>query len=263
MPAPTIQFGPWIFKTFTAAVAAAVLAASIWVMLRTPRDQRPQTANSLLLGLGLGLAAARLEHVLLNWDYFAAHTEAVTAVARGGLGWHGAALGGAAGIWLGTRIWLPTHPHAFQRTLSALAPVIPLLMLAAWYGCAAAGCGCGREVATLADYPPLVAAELPDIYGVVAPRLNTPLFGMAWAVVLGLLLVALLTRRRREPRPASARPLWGLLALAALGMCAIGGTRADVMPEAGGLRLDQWLDLAAVGAAAAAWAAAGRAERWS
>src|SRR5690606_38377072 len=105
----------------------------------------------------------------------------------------------------------------------------------------AANCGFGAEVNTLANYPPLVVAELPDVYGIPAPRYNTQLFGLVLAL-LALGLTIWLFRRGL----LVGRRFWLVLALLSAGMFAIGFFRADYALQVADLRADQWLDLAAM-----------------
>lgn len=107
-----------------------------------------------------------------------------------------------------------------------------------WWGCLGAACGYGAEVDTLARYPAWAVAELPDVYGLPAPRWNTQVFGMALGAAL-LPLMALLAARGW----LRGRRFWLALALLSAGMFAIGFVRADYAPTLAGLRADQWLDL--------------------
>lgn len=239
MPPVIIDIGIGSIRTYTLAVAAGVLIITLLYMCKLERSERARTVDVLLLALALALALARVEHVLLNWAYFADTLNEILLLSAGGLGWHGAVLGALVGLGIGWRVRL--HPSAhkqFARLLDALAFGIPVLMLAAWFGCWSAGCGYGYEVATLADYPSLIAAELPDTYGVFAPRLNTPVFGMAWAVLV--LLVAWRAQNR-------GGRFWLLLALVSLGMFLIGFARANNTLIILGLRVDQVLDLIVFG----------------
>jgi len=187
------------------------------------------------LGICLGgILGARLEHVLLNWAYFADNFSEALRPNAGGLGWHGALLGGLFGLALAAR-WRRLN---FRLLLDALTPALPLLAFAAWLGCWAAVCAFGAEVDTLAHYPAFAAAETRDVYGIVAPRYNTQIFGMALAFVLFLLSIILI-RRKWLPN----RRFWLLLALLSLGMFVIGFFRADFSPIVAALRADQWLDI--------------------
>jgi len=64
---------------------------------------------------------------------------------------------------------------------------------------------------------PLVAAELPDVYGIPAPRYQTQLWAALWA--LGLLALVALLVWRGWPRRGR---FWIALALLAAGMAVIG-----------------------------------------
>jgi prolipoprotein diacylglyceryltransferase len=226
-------------STYSQVIAVSVLVGGAWFVWRARAGTRGAAANLCLLALFVGLAGGRAEHVLLHWDYFAAYTAEAFDLRAGGLGWHGSVVGGLCGLWLGWRMLASEErPYVtFRALLTMTAPCLPLVMLAGWVGCGMRGCGYGAEVATLADYPPLIVAELPDVYGIVAPRFNTALYGAAWATLSGLVLI--LTARRAG---FTHRRLWLALALAAAGMFMIGFARADAVPSVLGLRTDQILD---------------------
>ncbi len=193
------------------------------------------------VGLGAfagGVVGARIAHVLLNWAYFADHVAEALRLNSGGLDWHGALLGGLIGLALIAR-WrqLPV-----RDLLDAFAPALPLLAFAGWLGCAAAVCGYGAEVDTLAHYPAFAVAESRDVYGIIAPRYNTQLFGLALALVLLALSFVLLRYDGLK-----YRRFWILLALFSIGMLGIGFYRGDSVPILLGLRADQIFDLALLG----------------
>ncbi len=192
-------------------------------------------------GLGAfagGIAGARIVHVILNWAYFADHLDEALHPSAGGLDWHGAVIGGVIGLALVAR-WRHLSVRAL---LDALAPALPLLAFAGWLGCAAAVCGYGAEVDTLAHYPAFAVAESRDLYGIVAPRYNTQVFGMVLALVLLALSFDLLRFDRLKERR-----FWILLALFSIGMFGIGFYRGDSVPILLGLRADQLFDLALFG----------------
>jgi prolipoprotein diacylglyceryltransferase len=93
-------------------------------------------------------------------------------------------------------------------------------------------------VDTLANYPPLVVAELPDVYGIPAPRYNTQGFGLVLALLVFGLTVWLFRRGLW-----SGQRFWLVLALLSVGMFGIGFLRADYALIIANLRADQWLDL--------------------
>jgi phosphatidylglycerol:prolipoprotein diacylglycerol transferase len=227
------DIGPLRLQTFALVLALAVMA-SIGLGLRGDPARRGPVMDSCLGALVLGVIGARMAHILLNWDYFRFNSGEMLNLPAGGLDWHGGLLGALLGLGLVAR-WRNLE---IGRLLDRLAPALPLIALAGWWGCRAANCAYGLEVDTLANYPPLLVAELRDVYGIPAPRYNTQGFGL----LLGLCCLGLaLLLRRRDWQPG--KRFWLLLALLSLGMFAIGFARGDVSVLAAGLRVDQWLDL--------------------
>ncbi|NWG15079.1 MAG: prolipoprotein diacylglyceryl transferase [Chloroflexi bacterium] len=242
MPGLFTTIGPWTLQTFTLLLAIAILASAaigIQRALLASRETRPLlraalTADVYLGALVGGVILARLGHVLLSWDYFGNNLSEIFRLELGGLNWHGAVLGGVVGLYAAARL-RRADPAPL---LDALTPGLPLIGLAGWWGCMAAACGYGLELPTLADYPPLVAGENPDIFGIVAPRYNTQLFGLLLSAG-GLLLAGLLLWRGWLRR----RRFWLVLVLLSAGMFVIGFYRGDAVSMVIGLRLDQWFDL--------------------
>jgi phosphatidylglycerol:prolipoprotein diacylglycerol transferase len=197
----------------------------------------------LLGALLLGLLGARVGHVLLDWPYFAENTAEILQVGAGGLNWHG----GLAGALVGAVVMARARRVPLPRLFDALALGLPFMAAALWRACMDAACGYGLEVRTLADYPPWLAAELPNLYGDIAPRLNLPVVGILFAALLGLLVLALAAARR-----VSGLRLWLILFALGSGMAVISAFRDDYVPLWFGRRADQVLDvLVALGAAGA------------
>ena len=234
--------GPLQLQTFSLALALAIALAVVIALSRRPA-RTGATLDVCLLALAGGLLAARGGHILLHAAYFAAVPADMLRAGSGGLEWHSGLAGALGGLWLGAR-WRRVDGRAL---LDVLTPAPALLALGAWRGCVAAGCGFGREVDTLAHHPPLLVAELPDVYAIHAPRYNTPLSGMLLALV-ALLLAGLLFRRGR----LRGLRFWLLTLLLAAGMFLIGFLRADSVPMWAGLRADQWLDLVVMAGSALA-----------
>jgi phosphatidylglycerol:prolipoprotein diacylglycerol transferase len=230
---PEITLGPVTLRIFSLSLTLALIASIGLAALR--RGWRLGDLADVCLGaFAGGIVSARLFHVLLQWRYFADNLGEAFRLNAGGLDWHGAVLGGLIGLWLATR-W---RKLSLRATLDALTPALPLLALAGWIGCYAAACGYGAEVDTLAHYSPLIVSEMPDIYGIAAPRYNTQLFGVALALVI-LVIVALLFWRQW----LYYRRFWLMLGLLSAGMFLIGFYRGDTVPMVAGIRADQGLDV--------------------
>lgn len=177
---PILTVGPLEMPTYRAALTLALGLSALtgWRLWGGPGRTWWTICVAALVG---GVLGGRLAHVLDHWDYFQSALGEAVQVIGGGLDWWGAILGGIAGTLLAARVLrAPAGP-----VLDALTPALPLLMLAGSVGCAAAACAVGREIPTLAGVSPLIAAELPDVYGLSAPRYQTQLWQSIWA--LGLL----------------------------------------------------------------------------
>jgi prolipoprotein diacylglyceryltransferase len=174
-------------------------------MLMLSSSQAARWADGALIALLGAALLGRAGHVLLSWDYFALHPEEALRFDLGGIDWHGAALGALLGLWIGARL----RRFAFDQALAWCAPLVGIIGILVWWMCAGAGCAAGSEVDTLARYPALIAAELPDRYGIAAPRWNTPLVGIVGSLIA--LIVGLIALRRHW----GARGFWLALALMA------------------------------------------------
>lgn len=187
--------------------------------------------DGALIALSGAALLGRAGHVLLSWDYFSLHPDEALRLDLGGIDWHGAVIGALIGLLIGARL----RQFDSDKALAWCAPLVGVIGLLVWRMCAGVGCAAGVEVDTLARYPALIVAELPDRYGIVAPRWNTPLMGMFGSlIVLSFGLIAV--RRRWE-----ARGFWLALALMALIMLIIGAFRPITAAE-------RMLDAAVIGA---------------
>lgn len=222
------------WQTYTLLLAAAILVSGGVILWRTPPPRRACTLDTLLGGLFVGVIAARTLHVLLNWPYFADHTDEILRLAAGGLNEHGAFLGFlfgslAVGQWRGVYA-----PALWDR----LAWALPLLALAAWVGCGVMACAYGQEVQRLAEYPAWLVWEAQDVYGLLLPR-----FAVQRAGALLALVALLWTGVSQVAGWLAGRRLWLALVLLMSGQFVLSFLRADYALYAAGLRLDQWLDV--------------------
>ena len=231
-----LELGPLTLRAYTGwLLGGVVLALGImaWRAHVEAPDRLTAWLDVALVGIVAGVVGARALYVAQEWRYFGDHTEEITRLAAGGMAWHGALVLGAPAVWAAARL----RGVSLRRWTDALALVWPLGMAAAWWGCRGAGCGYGYEVATLADWPRWLVAELPDVYGQYAPRLDVQAIGAAWALTLGAL--ALLLTWRGWLRGVR---LWVVLALAGLGDLLLAYLRADPAPTLWGHRADQVYD---------------------
>jgi phosphatidylglycerol:prolipoprotein diacylglycerol transferase len=232
MPIPYTTVGFWTLQTYTLALALGIGAGAAFGLFRVRK--RPGALVDVGLGVLIGgLLLARLEHVLLNWNYFSYNVSEAFQLNAGGLDWHGALLGGLLGGYVAAR-WRRVNTRDLLDTMTV---GLPLIAHAAWYGCWAANCAYGVEVDTLAHFPAWAVSESADIYGIAAPRYNTQIFGL-W-LTGALLVIAVILLWRGWLRGAR---FWLILALFSLGVFVIGFFRGDYSPMLNGLRLDQWLD---------------------
>lgn len=234
---PNIAFRFFSWPTFGFALALGIVL-SVGIGVYRSGYRASAVIDAGLGAFAGGVVGARIVHVLLNWAYFADHGDEALRLNAGGLDWHGAVVGGLIGLALIAR-WRRLSVRAL---LDALAPALPLLAFAGWLGCAAAVCGYGAEVDTLAHYPAFAVAESRDVFGIVAPRYNTQVFGLALALALLALSFVLLHYDGLKDRR-----FWILLALFSIGMFGIGFYRGDSVPTLLGLRADQSFDLALFG----------------
>jgi phosphatidylglycerol:prolipoprotein diacylglycerol transferase len=97
--------------TFGPVLVVAFLVASAWLQRRARKDlglDSDRVFNVAFALLFLGLAGARLLHVLVFYESYASRPMSFLYVWEGGLAWWGGLLAGL--LWLAW--WLPRHPEA-------------------------------------------------------------------------------------------------------------------------------------------------------
>jgi len=230
------RLGPFTFYSYTVLLDLGIVAGLAGLAWSAQRQaaEAGRWLNAGLAAVAVGLVGARTGYVLVNWAYFRDHLGEALRLWQGGLSWHGGLLAGAVTL----AIWAHWRGLPLGKVADATAPGLALGVAAGWTGCLLAGCGYGREVFDPASPWRQFTAELPDIYGVVAPRLVSQAWAAGWAlVVLGLLLAL-----RRLPLPGGGRFLLAV-GLISLGLFAVGFSRGDASPPVGAWRLDQVADL--------------------
>lgn len=230
-----ITIGIFTLSTYTFLIALAIGILGGWVVRRANVGERKATFDVCLAGLLGGLLLARLEHVALNGQYFRVYPNEIVDFRAGGLDWHGAVIGALFGMALMAQ----RQKIALNPILDHAAIGLPLIMLAAWWGCEIALCAYGAEVATMAAYPPGFTWEAMDRYGYFAPRFYTQQLGKMAAILIFGVALFLLWRKL-----LSGKRFWLLLILSSLSMLGIGLLRGDYAPLIYQMRADTWLDLA-------------------
>jgi phosphatidylglycerol:prolipoprotein diacylglycerol transferase len=228
MPDILARYGPFFLYAYTAILGLGLVASvGLTALLARRRDVGGWFDGALAASAGT-LLAGRAVFVWLNQPYFAENPAEALQLWLGGLNYHGALLGGLAGLWLWARL---TH-RSFYDYAGLFAPGLALLVAAGWAACGVEGCAYGRAAA-----PGLLAANLPDDLGVLAVRYRTQLGGAV--VSLAVFGVALWAFGRARP----GLLFWGTLGALSLGRAVIALGRGDVAPLIAGRRLDLIIDL--------------------
>jgi phosphatidylglycerol:prolipoprotein diacylglycerol transferase len=192
---------------------------------------RTAAIDAALLGASGGLVGARAAYVAVNWSFYRDHLGEAARLWAGGLAWQGGLVLGLALVALyGLRYRIP-----LGRLLDALALGLAWFILFIWLGTGAANDVYGRESFPGEGLLWRLSADLPDLYGLRAPRVNVALLGAAWS---GLVLVALWALRGRLRRPGAL--FLTCLALTGLGGLVLVPLQANAVPYLFHVRID-WL----------------------
>jgi phosphatidylglycerol:prolipoprotein diacylglycerol transferase len=185
--------------------------------------------DAALLGASGGLVGARAAYVAINWSFYRDHLGEAVRLWAGGLAWQGGLVVGLALVVVyGVRYGIP-----LGRLLDALALGLAWFILFIWLGSGAANDVYGRETYPTGDLLWRLSADLPDLYGLRAPRVNVALLGAAWS---GLVLMALWGLRRRWRRPGGL--FLTCLALTGLGGLVLVPLQANAVPYLFHVRVD-------------------------
>ena len=231
-----------------------VAGAAVACLAAHRRGLGPARALDAALAAGLGgLVGGRAAYVLANWAYYQTHVRRALRPWDGGLSWHGALAGGLVAVAaVGASLrGAPSRQGSLRATLDVLAPGAGVLAICAWLGCLMNRLAYGLETYPGEGLAWVMSLELPDVYGIRAPRVAVQLLGAGWGAV-ALTAVVLAGRRRRFE--GLAFPLW--LAVYGAGSFALGFAQADEVTMVAGWRADQLADVA-VAVIGAAWLAVG------
>lgn len=193
-----IELGPLRLPTYATLLSVGLVGSALLSLWQArPRGVTPEHAfDGVLLGFAGGLAGARAAYVMLHWDYFQDHLGEAVRVWSGGLAWQGGLVVGLLLVLLYAR----RRDVPLGNLLDVLAPGLAWFILFVWLGSGAAADIYGRETFPLDGWLWTLSADLPDLYGLRAPRVNVPLLGAVWS---GLVLAGLLLLSRHTFRPGT------------------------------------------------------------
>jgi phosphatidylglycerol---prolipoprotein diacylglyceryl transferase len=220
-------------STYAVCMVVGLIAGTI-VSLSEARRRHIRSAyvlDAILAAVVVGVIAARLGYVLINWIYYQDHLAEIPRLWLGGLNWQAGLVGGSIGAW-----WIARRHSAPMLILDLLAVGTALGACFAWVGSYLSATAYGQELFPGQPFF-FLAIDAPDWYGLTNPRWPTQILGALWALILFLLLW--LTRRKAWQ---DGTRYWLFVAAYSLGAFALGFTRGDDIPVIGGWRIDQVLD---------------------
>ena len=233
------RLGRFTVTGYAALVDAGLLGGAIVACLTARRrGLNPIRVLDTALAAALGgLIGARAVYVAAHWAYYETHVRRALRPWDGGLAWHGGLVGGLVAIFACCVI----RRISLRQMLDVLTPGVAVLAACAWLGCLLNGCACGLETYPGQGLLWALSLELPDLYGIWAPRVAVQLLGAGWS---GVVLVAVILAGRHTWFEGLVFPLW--LAHYTVGSFGLGFLRADEVGLVAGWRGDQVADLALV-----------------
>ena len=241
-----IQLGPLHLPTY-ATLLCLGLAGGVLLSLWQGREQglgQIRSFDIALVWASGGLLGARAGYVGIHWSFYRTHLAEAVRLWAGGLAWQG---GLVLGLLLVT-LYVLRYRLSLRRVLDVSSLPLAWFALFIWLGSGAAADVFGRETFPTEGLLWRLSADLPDLYSLVAPRVNVPLLGIAWSGLV-LLLLALL-RGRLQVRGAR---FCLLLLLTGLGGLILVPLQANAVPYLLRVRLDWWFNLLLASAGLLAW----------
>lgn len=220
-------------STYTAfvllGIGAGLGVALAYVRWRARRTLPPGVfLNVALVTLAVAYLGARAYHVALNWEYYSARPETMAQFGAGGLAMRGAFIAGALALFVYARL----RRLNVDKLADAAALGLALGQAIGWVGALARGANYGM----VSDAP--FALELPDVYGLVAPRF--PLQHLQIGV-FALTFIILVILAMNKPRAGTL--FWVYVGVTAAANFVLGFYRGDETLYVGALRVDQVVDL--------------------
>lgn len=255
IPSPssgTISIGPLELRAYGLMIALGVVGG-VWLLgkqlEKTQLGTSDDASSIAIWGVMAGVIGARAYHVITDWSKFDDNLDAIPKIWAGGLGIPGGLLAGiVAGAWQAKRRGIrPAVVITFGAPAIALAQSIG--RWGNWFN---------QELYGRATGLPW-ALEIDDPRGYSPGTTFHPTF--LYESLWNLALCGVLLWIQRRYRLAAGRLLGVYLIGYGTGRFWIEGLRIDPANSAGGLRLNQWVALAAI-AAGAIYLVATRGQKW-
>ena len=236
-----VRIGPLELSTYSAILGLGLIGSiglGVWQGQRRGLVASRLFDVTLLAAVG-GLVGARIAYVAVNWVYYRDHVSEALRMWSGGLAWQGGL--GLALLLVLVTITRSRLPRA--KVLDALALGWAWFTLCLWLGSGVANDVYGRETWPGDGLWWRLSADLPDLYGLRAPRINVALLGVGWSALV-LAAIGLLTRFSKRPGIS----FFTYLLLTGLGGLWLVPLQASPAPYLLRARLDGWFYLTLVGA---------------
>ncbi len=226
---------PSDFSVYTLSI---LLGALLGLGLALLYARRAGLARAAVLDAGIivliaGGIGARVYYLLMHWDYYGEKSADLWNLAKGGMGLRGGLIVGL----LVLAVFAVLRRESFWHLADAGALGLALAESLGWYGSGLIGANYG--VVSEARWAP----ELPDLYGIIAPRVPVQMIAALFYFVLFCVLA--LWAWSSQPRAGSL--FVAFLIISAGAMFVLGFVRADETAMWKGWRIDQWVDLVLVG----------------
>jgi phosphatidylglycerol:prolipoprotein diacylglycerol transferase len=228
-----IHVGPLRLPAYAALLSLGLIGGVLLSVWQGPRRGLVSTTSFdvALLAAVAGLVGARATYVAVNWAYYRDHLAEGLRLWAGGLAWLG-------GLALGVLL-VALYGVRRQLSLGVLFDVLTLgfawFTLCIWLGSGVANDIYGRETFPTDGLLWTLSADLPDLYGLRAPRVNVPLLGIIWSTLVFVVLISLERRLRKD---GSLFLMY--LTLTGLGGLALASLQANVVPHLLHVRVD-WM----------------------
>ena len=233
---PLLRIGPLTVATYSALISVGLIGGAAIVYLVAQRRGPSATCalDAALVAAVGGLLGARVAYVAVNWAYYSDHLGQAFDLWGGGHIWPGGLVGGLVVVI----VYAAVRQVSPWSLLDALGPGVAFFTICVWLGCFLNQCAYGVETYPGQGLLWALSLELPDMYGLWAPRVAVQLMGAGWGTIV--LVVAILAGRSVRFE-GFVFPLWLIFYCA--GSFGLGFLRADPMPAVMGWRLDQAADL--------------------